>query len=96
MGILSAIKETFFAETADKGKVCQVKWLSDEEGVATVLVPIKAYDRFPKRAALRAVQVKVPNATKVQETKQERGSFHAKSDEGFRYYLIRATFRVSK
>lgn len=93
MEILRAIKSMVFAETSDSGKVCQIKWLSNTEGVATLLVPIKAYDRFLKRAALRSVRIKVPGATKVIDTKQEKGMFNS-SQESSSYYLIRATFSV--
>lgn len=96
MELIKALKKLIFAETDDAGKVCQVRWVSDVECVATALVPIKAYNRFQKRATLRAIRGRVPTAKKIRDIKKERGTYNGSNGERNVYYLVRATFRASK
>ena len=58
MSIISALKEVVFKETADAGKVAIIMWNDEKQssGMASILVPVAAYDRAPYRAALRTKQ----------------------------------------
>lgn len=94
MSILSALKEVVFKETSDPGKVSIVMWgLNKTTGTASILVPVAAYDRAPYRAALRAVRVKVPNASRVTSVKRENGIVKYPTAN---YYLVRADFDADK
>lgn len=95
MSLFSTLKEVVFKETADPGKVSIVMWHDTHQhsGTASILVPVAAYDRAPYRAALRAIRVKVPHATKVTSTKQENGIVKYPTAN---YYLVRAEFSAAK
>ena len=81
-----------FAETEGTGKVSQIVWGGTKKGgTATLLVPVAAYDRLPKRAALRTLRVKVPEAKKVVGTKVEFGIVQTLQGN---YYLVRAEFVI--
>lgn len=91
MGLVSTLKEVVFKETDDPGKVAIVMWHDSDKstGVASVLVPVAAYDRAPYRAALRAVNVKVPNARKVTSLRRIDSVVRYPTTN---YYLVRAEF----
>lgn len=91
MSLLDTFKEVVFKESPDPGKVAIVMWHDPEKsaGVASILVPVAAYDRAPYRAALRAVNVKVPSAKKVTSLKQVTGVVKYPTAN---YYLVRAEF----
>jgi hypothetical protein len=92
MGIVTAVKGIVFAETEDAGKVSQVVWNVDRSGgTATLLVPVSAYDRYSRRASLRALHIKVPKAKRVVSTKVEYGVVQTPNGN---YYLVRADFTV--
>lgn len=94
MGLLSTVKEFVFAETADPGKVALIMWRQDKTtGVASILVPVAAYDRAPHRAALRAVNIKIPEAIKVTSVKREPNVVKYPQAN---YYLVRAEFATNK
>jgi hypothetical protein len=89
--VVDGAKELVFAETEDAGKVSQIFWSDEKSGLVTVHVPVAAYDRYAKRAALRAVRIKVPNAVSAdilkvwpQVVRLPEGS----------YYLVRVFFKV--
>lgn len=89
MGILDTVKGAIFAETSDRGKVSQITWLTSTHGVATVHAPAAAYERFSKRATLRAIQIKVPHATRVHIIRHEYCKVRQSENC---YYLVRAEF----
>lgn len=91
MSILSTLKEVVFAETGDPGKVCQIMWRSKTSGVATLLVPQAAYDRFSSRACLRALKVKVPNASKIENIRSAHGEVKYPTTT---YHLVRVDFNT--
>lgn len=93
MGLLNSFKEIIFAETDDRGKVSQISWINDTTGAATLHVPAAAYERYPKRAALRAVQIKVPHATKIHIIRHQ---YCLVRDPLVSYYLVRVEFHASK
>jgi len=86
---IALFKEAIFAETDDCGKVSQVVWIDKTHGCATIHVPCSAYDRFPRRACLRALHIKVPAAHKVTNIKKVHCV--VKHPETA-YYLVRVDF----
>lgn len=93
MGIISTLKEVVFAETGDPGKVCQIVWNDNSTGAATLLVPEAAYKRYATRACLRALRVKVPNATKVLGIKSAHGTVKYPTID---YHLVRVEFELKR
>lgn len=91
MSLINTLKEVVFKETADAGKVSIIMWDSPEKtkGAASILVPVAAYDRAPHRAALRAINIKVPNARKVLSVKRADSIVRYPTAN---YYLVRAEF----
>lgn len=91
MRILDLAKEIVFKETSDPGKVALITWKTDKIGIASIFVPIEAYDRAPHRASLRAINIKLPNAKKVLAVKREPSVVRYPTAN---YYLVRAEFIV--
>jgi hypothetical protein len=90
MAILDAIKSTLFAESADPGKVCQIVYKKgDSTGAATLLVPEAAYNRYARRACLRALKLKIPEATKITRIKSAHGTVKYPTID---YHLVRVEF----
>lgn len=91
MSILDTIKEVVFKETADAGKVSIIMWndSTQSSGMASLLIPVAAYDRAPYRAALRAINIKVPHAKKVLSLKAAESVVKYPTAN---YYLVRAEF----
>lgn len=88
--VVDGAKELVFAETEDAGKVSQILWnKGTKTGAVTIHVPVAAYDRFAKRAALRAVRIKVPEALSVEILKIWPQV--VRLPEGT-YYLVRVSF----
>lgn len=92
MTILDTLKEVVFKETADAGKVCLITWNKDHNtGTVTVLVPTYAFNRASKRATLRAVKIKIPEATKVAILSVAPTAVNYPQAS---YYLVRAQFTI--
>jgi hypothetical protein len=95
MSIISTLKEVVFKETSDAGKVSIIMWNDEQQqyGTASILVPVAAYDRAPYRAALRAINIKIPYAKKVLAVKAMPGVVKYPTAN---YYLVRAEFVTNK
>jgi hypothetical protein len=90
MAILDAIKSTLFAETTDPGKVCQIVYKKgDPKGDATLLVPEAAYNRYARRACLRALRLKIPEAVRITSIKSAHGTVKYPT---INYHLVRVEF----
>jgi hypothetical protein len=92
MSLTDTLKQLVFNETTDPGKVCQISWETTTEGFTSLLVPTGAYNRAKHRATLRAVRIKIPQATRVviQNTVSTPVNY-----PGVTYYLVRAWFTTT-
>ena len=92
MAILDTLKEIVFRETDDPGKVCLIAWNKDHNtGIITVLVPAGAFDRASKRAILRAIRIKIPEAKSVVILDKAKTPVRYPASI---YYLVRAEFTI--
>lgn len=91
MSILGTIKQVVFNETGDPGKVCLLSWDDSTSGYTSLLVPVAAFDRAKNRATLRALRIKVPDASSVEI--QSRSAYQV-NYPGAAYYLVRAKFSL--
>lgn len=92
MAILDTLKEVVFKETADAGKVCLITWdKGSVTGLITVLVPQAAFDRARGRAVLRAVRVKISQASKIEIVQVAPALVNYPQAS---YYLVRAKFTI--
>lgn len=89
--VVDGVKELVFAETEDAGKLSQILWTDDTSGTATIHAPIAAFDRFAKRAAMRALRIKVPGVASIEILKVWPQV--VRLTEGT-YYLVRVSFKM--
>ena len=92
MSLISTLKEVVFKETDDAGKVCLISWNKEHRtGFISVLVPTAAFDRAKNRATLRAVKIKIPDATQVSIVSVSSSVVNYPQAT---YYLVRAEFKI--
>ena len=82
--MLKALKHLIFAETDDAGKVSQISG----DGHASLLVPVKAFDRASERAVRRCLAQTVGAVNDVQVLKVAKGVVSGS------YYLVKVSFRA--
>jgi hypothetical protein len=83
------LKQLVFNETDDPGKVCLISWEDSTNGYTSLLVPVAAFDRAKTRATLRAVRIKIPQASSVVIKNVSKTPVNYPTTS---YYLVRAHF----